>query len=165
MRDLDRNTDVVASSGSNNYYPGGSHCIFNDNMIECLTFCSESGGITAEIQLKILEYFDAKEVFPRIPDGPILFLLVDGHNTYLDPLFINYISNESCWQKVYFGVSCVTSLWQVGDSAENNGTFKTKWYCLKDELLMWKYEVGMEHVMRNSDVISLLTKVFTMAFG
>ncbi len=30
---------------------------------------------------------------------------------------------------------------------------------------MWKYERGMEHVIKNYDVIPLLTKVFAKAFG
>ncbi len=81
------------------------------------------------------------------------------------PLFIDYINNVSNWWKVCLGVPYATSFWQVGDSAENNGIFKTKWYHLKVELLMWKYERGVEHVKRIYDVIPLLTKVFKKAFG
>ncbi len=57
--------------------------------IDCLTFTSESGGITADILIKILKYFDVKEVFPRIPGGPIPMLLIDGHQSQLDPKFID----------------------------------------------------------------------------
>ncbi len=58
-----------------------------------------------------------------------------------------------------------TSLWQVGDSAENNGTFKTEWYREKDKLLLWKYKRGMEQVIRHYDVIPIINKIFHRAFG
>ncbi len=143
VRDSDGKIGVIASSGPGNYYPGGPQC-FNDETIECLTFCSETGGITAEILVKVLQYFDEKEVFRRTPGGPIPFLLVDGHNNRFDPIFLHYINDNSHQWKVCLGVPYATLLWQVGDSAENNGTFKTEWYWLKDQLLMWKYERGVE---------------------
>ncbi len=113
-------------------------------MIECLTFCFESGCITVEIKVIILEFVDGLEVFPWIPDRPIPFLLANGLNTWLDPLFIDYMKNESHWWKVCLGVPYATSLWQAGDSIENNGKFKTDWYHHKDELFMWKYERWVE---------------------
>ncbi len=63
------------------------------------------------------------------------------------------------------GVPYATSLWQVGDLAENNGTFKTEWYQEKDRLLLWKNEREMERVICHYDVIPLLNKVFHKAFG
>ncbi len=115
---------------------------FQWQKINCLTFCSDSGGITTEILVKVLKHFDEKEVFPYIPGGPIQFLIVDGHNTCLDPLFIDYINDKGhCW-KVFLGVPYATSLWQVRDSAQNNGSFKMEWYLVKDELMVWKYERG-----------------------
>ncbi len=83
----------------------------------------------------------------------------------MDPLFINYINNEGHHWKVCLGVPYATSLWQVGDSAQNNGTFKTEWYGLKDELLIWKYERGLNQVIQHHDVIPTLNRVFPIAFG
>ena len=134
-------------------------------MIDCLTFSSKSGGITAEILVDILKYFNRKKIFPQIPGGPIPFLLVDGHNTQLDPTFIAYINNiEHCW-KVCFGVPYGTLLWQGGDSAENNGTFESEFYGAKDELLLWKYEPGLTRAIKHKDVMPLLNDIFPKAFG
>ncbi len=165
VRDLKGDIDVIASSGPGKYYPGGPQCVFNGKTIHCLTYCSESGGITTKILIKILKYFDTNNVFPRYPGGPIPFLLVNGHNTRLDPLFIDYINDSSHWWKVCLGVPYATSLWQVGDSSENNGTFKTEWYRLKDKLLLHKYNLGMNRTIMNYDVIPLLNRVFEKSFG
>jgi len=141
------------------------HDAFSTTKQETLTFCSESGRITTEILIKVLEYFDKNNVFPRSPGGPTPFLFVDGHNTCFDPRFLEYIDNTNHWWNVCFGVLYATSLWQLGDSAENNGAFKTVWYHEKEKLLLWKYERWVEGVIWHYDVIPLLNKVFHRAFG
>lgn len=90
-----------------------------------IDFASESGGITGEILVKILEHFDKMNLFPRTAGGPIPVLLVDGHGSRLDPAFVDYINNESHPWKVCLGVPYATTLWQVGDASEQNGKFKS----------------------------------------
>ncbi len=125
---------------------------------------SKSGGITTDILMKVLKHFDVKKVFPCDADDSIPFLLVYGHNTRLDPKFVEYIDdNVHCW-KVCLGVQYATLLWQVGDSAENNDTFETEWYCQKDALLLWKYERGLGCVISHHNVIPLINLVFPTAF-
>ncbi len=87
------------------------------------------------------------------------FLLVDGHNTCVDPHFLDYINNNNHQGKVCLGVPYATLLWQVGNSAENNKTFKSEWYCEKDKLLLWKYERGMEQVIWHYDAIPILNNL------
>ena len=112
-----------------------------------------------------LKYFDRKEVFPQISGGSIPFLLVDGHNTWLDPMFIAYINDiEHSW-KVCFGVTYGTSLWQVEDLAENNMTFMSEFYQAKDELLLCKYEQRLNSAIKYEDTIPLLNHIFPKAFG
>ncbi len=77
VRREDGEIDIAASKEPGKYHPGGLQCNFNGKTIKCLTFCSDSGGITTEILIKILKHFDEKEIFPCIPGGPIPFLLVD----------------------------------------------------------------------------------------
>ena len=60
----------MENMGPRKYHPGGPACCFNGKMIDYLTFSSKSGGITAEILVDILKYFDRKEIFPPIPHGP-----------------------------------------------------------------------------------------------
>ena len=140
VRDEKGKIIVEENRGPGKYFPGGPVCQFNGKTVPCLTFCSESGGITAEILVKILTKFDKMDLFPRVPGGPIPVLLVDGHQTRLDPLFIDYINGQNHRWKVCLGVPYATNLWQVGDAAENNGTFKTNWYRAKEQLLLYKYE-------------------------
>ena len=80
--------------GPGKYHPGGPTCNLNGAAVECLTFSSKSGGITVKILVQILSYFDQKDLLPQIPGGPVSFLLLDGHNTSLDPLFIDYINDS-----------------------------------------------------------------------
>ncbi len=157
--------DIIASSGKGNYFPGGPSCKYNGKKIDCLTFTSESGGITADILIKILKYFDVKEMFPQVPGGPIPMLLIDGHQSRLDPKFIEYINDNGHRWKICLGVPYATSLWQVGESAKNNGTFKVEFYCAKSDLLVWKYERGLTQSIDPTDIIPLLNIAFPIAFG
>ncbi len=87
--------NIITNCGPGKHYPGGPKCIFNNKTIDCLTFCFKSGGITTEILVKILKYFDLNDVFPPAPKGPTPFLLVDGRNTRFDPHFLEYINNTN----------------------------------------------------------------------
>jgi hypothetical protein len=63
-------------------------------------------------------------LFPRVEGGPIPFLLLDGHGSRFQLPFMRYIEdNEHKW-KVCIGVPNGTAHWQVGDSAEQNGSWK-----------------------------------------
>ena len=99
-------------------------CVYNRKEIECLTFASPSGGITGEILVKVLSYLDEAGILPSAQGGPTPCLIVDGHQSRLDPCFVEYINSEGHKWKVYIGVPYGTSLWQVGDAAELNGNLK-----------------------------------------
>ena len=59
--------DIEMNVGKGKYYPGGPTCQFNGKKVHGL---SENGGITGDILVAILTYFDAMEVFPHSPKGP-----------------------------------------------------------------------------------------------
>ena len=128
VRNKDNKIDYEMNVGEGKYYPGGPKCKFNSKVVECLTFGSESGGITGEILVGILQYFDEIDLFPRQRDGPIPMLIVDGHQSRLDPSFVEYINDHQHKWKVSFGVPYATNIWQVGDASEQNGKFETEWY-------------------------------------
>jgi hypothetical protein len=56
---------------------------------------SRSGGITGDILVSILEKLDALEVYSREEDQPIPMIILDGHESRLDPSFIAYINDPS----------------------------------------------------------------------
>jgi hypothetical protein len=108
--------DCQLNLGEGKYYPGGLKCIYNSKLVDCLTYASERGGITSLIE--ILNNFDETDVFPWLPGGSIPVLIVDGHQSCLDPKFVEYIHIEGHHWKVCLVVPYTTTLWQVGDALE-----------------------------------------------
>ena len=153
------------NTGEGKYFPGGPKCVYNGKEIDCLTFASESGGISGDIFVKILQYFDKHDIFPREAGGPIPMLLVDGHQSRLDPKFINYINHNCHRYKVCLGVPYATTLWQVGDASEQNGKFKVEWSREKQALLYWKFERGLPRTINATDIIPLLNIIFHKSYG
>ena len=98
--------------------------MYNRKEIDCLTFASPSGGITGEILVKVLSYLDEAGIFPRAQGGHTPCLIVDGHQSRLDPCFVEYINGKGHKWNMCIGVPYATSLWQVGDGEELNGNLK-----------------------------------------
>ena len=92
--------DVEMNLGKGKYYPGGPTCTYNGKTVDCLTYISKSTGITGDILVDIMTYFNQIDLFPCIEGGPIPVLIVDGHQSCLDPKFVDYINNSNHWWKV-----------------------------------------------------------------
>jgi hypothetical protein len=157
--------ELEGNFGEGKYYPGGPKCKFNGKVVDCLTFSSESGGISGDILVDILKYFDQIDLFPRVDGGPIPVLIVDGHQSRLDPKFVDYINDSGHKWKVCLGVPYATTLWQVGDASEQNGFVKTEWYREKAKLLLWKNEHDLPRAIRPEDVMPIMNKIFSKAYG
>ncbi len=69
----------VGANYGQKYILDGPTCKYNGKQIDCLTFTSENNGIPIKILIQILEFFDAKEVFPWVFGGPIPMLLIECH--------------------------------------------------------------------------------------
>ena len=92
-------------------------------MIPPFVCCSESGSITSDLLAKMLQHID----FYAQPDhtsDAIPFLLLDGHGSHFEEPFLDYINNDLHRWKVCIGVLYGTNLWQVGVSAQQNGSVK-----------------------------------------
>jgi len=113
--------------GKGKYFPGGPKCNFRGAEIPCYITCSPKGSITSEILADMLKWIDSFGVFPRVPGGPTPFLLLDGHGSRLSVPFLKYINDPTHKWVVCIGVPNGTSIWQVGDSNEQNGCYKM--YC------------------------------------
>ena len=100
-----------------------------------------------------------------MPGVPIPFLIVDGHQSHLDPMFVNYINDQRHTWKVCLGVPYATTLWQVGDASEQNGMVKLEWYREKKELLSWKYLNGLPCAICPDDAMPLLNKMFYKSYN
>jgi hypothetical protein len=110
--------------GNGKYFPTGPTCHFRGQDVPCLTLWSPSGSITADLLVTILKYLDGMNLYPRNIGDPIIFLVVEGHDSRLSPSFIDYIAKPIHKWRVNLGIPYATSYWQVGDSSEQNGHFK-----------------------------------------
>jgi len=66
-----------------------------------------------------LKEFDTLDLFPRV-NGKMPLIVIGGHQSRLDPVFIADINNPAHLWKMCLGVPYATSLWQVGDASEQN---------------------------------------------
>ena len=69
------------------------------------TYCcaSENGSITAELLVGMLAHMDKTGIFAR-DTGPPPFLILDGHGSRFDLLFLEYINNPEHNWNVCIGV-------------------------------------------------------------
>ena len=143
---LDLSVDVVGDIGDINYFrnnnglgkrfPGGPSCEYKGVKIPCLCRWSEKGGITTHILVDILAALDTLHIFDADREcGFKPFLLVDGHRSRFELPFLRYICNKEHEWAVVIGVPYGTALWQVGDSAEQNGCFNMASVDIKKKLL------------------------------
>ena len=131
----DENGEIIfdeCNIGKGKYRPGGPTCKFHGKELTCMFFISQSGGVNAEILVKILSNLDEQEVFD-CSQGQTPMIILDGHDSWLKPLFLNYINNPRTKWKVCLGTPYGTSYWQVGDAPEQNGSFKMAWYRAKQQ--------------------------------
>ncbi len=157
--------DLELNVGRSKYYPEGPKCKYRGKVVDCLTFASESGGITGAILVKILEYFDILKLFDRYPGGPIPMLILDGHQSRLDPKFVEYINNEDHKWRVCLGVPYATVLWQVGDASEQNGKFKIEWTKVKEWMMVYKSINCLPCTIGPTDIIPLINRIFHKSYG
>ena len=94
-------------------------------------------------------------------------MLLDGHGSRFELPFLQYINdcgNEGhCWNAC-IGVPYGTALWQVGDSQEQNGTYKMELTHAKRELLEQKALHRQEYAIKKTDVVLLVRKAFEKSF-
>ena len=116
--------DLISNSGiGKRRYPQEPVCMLNGIAMPTMCCCSESGSITAELLVAMLQQIDLSGVFDR-NDGVYPFLILDGHGSRFDLTFLEYINSPINPCNVCIGVPYGTSYWQVGDSTEQNGCFK-----------------------------------------
>ena len=76
--------------------------------------------MTSEILRDICAELDFLGVFDR-SGGCMPFFLLDGHGSRIQLPFLEYANNALHLWCACIGVPYGTDLWQVGDSAEQNG--------------------------------------------
>ena len=150
--------------GPGRYFPGAPVCHFRGIDIQAISYTSASGSMTPQILVNVLKYLDQLKVFPRKEGGPKPVIILDGHATRLSYDFLKYINDKNHYWFANLGTPYLTHLWQVADSAELNGKFKTEWYRSKDHLLRLKIRQLMPEKLDATDVMPLLNEALSKSF-
>jgi hypothetical protein len=125
--------------------------------------CSESGSITSEILQQVLKHLDTHLGWDRSEATP--FLLLDGHGSRFELPFLHYIMNEEHRWRVCIGVPYGTNLWQVGDSAQQNGVFKSRLTQEKANLMKKKQELRLPFRIERHDAVGLTLHAWNVSFA
>jgi len=150
--------------GHGKLFPSGPSCHFNDQDIPCLVRWSEKGGITSEILAECLEHIDSYNVFERT-EGLSPFLLLDGHGSRFEIPFLDYITNKDHEWQVCIGVPYGTSLWQVGDSKEQNGSYKIALAKAKKTRFEKKLDMFIDPPsLERTDIIGIVNDAWAVSF-
>ncbi len=141
------------SHGPEKYYPYGPTCNLNGKQVPAVVTCSPSGSITSEILRSVLTHLNKYIEFDQTEATP--FLLLDGHQSRFELPFLTYIQSEHQKWTVCIGVPYGTNLWQVGDSTQQNGAFKTALAQEKKVLLQKKQLLRMPFRIERHDAVGL----------
>ena len=172
---IDVGADVIGSPEDSDYfdknfgpgklYPGGPKCSFQGKEIPCMVRWSPKGGITSAILAEALAHIDSFDVFDR-SDGRSPFLLLDGHNSRFELPFLEYITNNQHEWQVCIGVPYGTSLWQVADSKEQNGSYKIALARAKKDAMEKKLTLFIDPPTLNAtDIIPLVNNAWQASFA
>ena len=156
--------EATTNHGPGKYLPRGPICIYNGKTIPCEMYVSERGGITSDILVAVLTVLDELDVFPR-DSGITPFMPIDGHSSRLDLKFLTYTKNCNHQWEVFLSVLYATSLWKVGDTKEQNGTFESEWYRAKTSLYEYKGDFNLELKIKQEDVMPLLNRISEKSYG
>jgi len=146
-------------------FPGGPTCKFLGHDIPCMVRWSPKGSITSQILADALKHIDSFNVFER-KDGKFPFLLLDGHQSRFELPFLEYITEKSHEWQVCIGVPYGTSLWQVADSKEQNGSYKISLAKSKKDFLEKKLSKFIDPPsLSSTDIIPLVNVAWSASFA
>ena len=148
-------------------FPGGPRCCYKGKSIPSYVTFAESGGMSGKILTEVLMHLDALSIYDDDrQNGYTPMLLVDGHDSRFDVEFLKYINDDKHKWAVCIGVPYGTSYWQVGDSKEQNGTFKMKLPALKIELMRKRMTHHVSDLqILPTDIIPLVNEAWKLSFG
>ena len=142
---------------------GGPTCTFRGKKLPCFVACSKNASITSEILTDMLAFIDKQNVYDRTRTSKRPFLILDGHHSRLELPFLQYINNPETEWRCCIGVPYGSHFWQVADSNECNGSFKTNIYKFKQSMYDCKPEG--KRGFKDSDIIPIVNHAFDKSFG
>jgi hypothetical protein len=156
-------TDLEANSnGVNKFSTYRPTCFYKGQKIPCFIGCSENGSITSQLLTSMLAFIDDNARFDRVEVTPKL--LLDGHGSRFESIFLEYI-NDSCPKlTVCISVPYGTNVWQEGDSAEQNGSFKIAVKKRKEIDLQEKARLCLECKIEKHGIVGIVHYAWNASF-
>lgn len=152
--------------GKGKYFPGPPKCHFRGKEVPCYVTHSPKGSITSTILTDVLRHIDRIDVFPRGETNPTPFLLLDGHGSRLEVPFLSYVNNPAHKWVVCIGVPNGTSIWQVGDSPQQNGCYKMYSSEYKKMLTSQKIKMGIFKLnLTKTDIVPIVNYAWERSFA
>ena len=91
--------------------------------------------------------------------------MLDGHGSRFALNFVQYVTDPLHEWAVCIGVPYGTSLWQVGDSSEQNGSYKIELARAKNELIKKKSKKQMKLTIEPYEIIPLINSAWSKSFA
>ena len=142
---------------------GGPTCSFRGRTLPCFVSCSKNASITSQILTDMLAFIDKHKVYNRTNTSKRPFLILDGHHSRLELPFLKYINNPETEWRCCIGVPYGSHFWQVADSNECNGSFKTNIYKFKQAMYDCKPEG--KRGFKDSDIIPIVNHAINKSFA
>ena len=162
---MDDDDFMEKNMGEGKHFPGGPTCTFKGKAIPCMCRWTENGSITSQILKEICEHLDELQIFDR-SKGVSPFFLLDGHGSRFELPFLEYINNSQHKWCVCIGVPYGTSMWQVGDSKEQNGAFKIHLSKFKRQLMQRRqaHNIGFATI-DTTDIVPMINYAWAHSFA
>ena len=164
---LDTNIELLRNhSGEGRLFSGLPTCHYKGKDVPGYMAFTEKGGINASILTNIFRRMDNLKLFDdERADGLTPFVLLDGHSSRFDVEFLEYVNDVDHKWNVCLGVPYGTALWQVADSAQQNGKFKMLLNRAKRELFIQRMDSCQQdmHLVR-TDIVPLVRKSWEGSF-
>ena len=161
---FDTTKSVTENSGPGKTFPGAPTCSFRGKAIPALIACSKKGSITSDILKSAFERLDQLGVYERRPNLKPMALF-DAHDSRLQVPFLRYVNNPQHRWIFCIGLPNGTHKWQVGDSKEQNGSYKVEWTREKAKLVQYRVQNGLSACLEKSDCLPLLNIIWSRSFG
>jgi hypothetical protein len=152
------------TNGVYRIFPFGPTCSFNGSKVPTFVTCSKNGSITSQLLTNMLSKMDDLDLFDRT-DGVNPFLLCDGHVSRFEDPFLEYMLEGNQPWTCCIGVPYGTSMWQVGDSTEQNGKFKIESKKVKAATVTSKIRAGLPPTLERTDIVRIVNVAWQHSFA
>ena len=151
--------------GKGKLFPMGPECCFNGKTLPCMVQWSPSGSITSVILRDALATMDHYDLFDR-SSNRMPFLPLDRHQSRFELPFLEYVTNTDHPWMVCIGILYGTSMWQVADSKQQNGSFKITIGKAKEKQLSKRLETNMDSPgIYPTDIMSIVNDAWDDSFA